>query len=64
MFKRITSIISAIAVTISIMPFSLKTIAADERTSPNNAFVSAEGTNQIGDILSSELNSSLTEQSE
>ncbi|MCR4638498.1 lectin-like protein [Ruminococcus sp.] len=64
MFKRITSIISAIAVTISIMPFSLKTIAADERTSPNNAFVSAEGTNQIGDILSSELNSSLAEQSE
>ncbi len=64
MFKRITSIISAIAVTISIMPFSLKTIAADERTSPSNAFVSAEGTNQIGDILSSELNSSLAEQSE
>ena len=63
MFKRITSIISAIAVTISIMPFSLKTIAADERTSPNNASVSAEGTNQIGDILSSELNSSLAEQS-
>ena len=66
MFKRITSLISAIAVTIAILPFSGTTVKIKAETddiSPQTS-VSASGTNAIGDILSSELNSSLAEQIE